>query len=140
MNEISVSPFEGELRADSRTFAPKMEIRHRQLMDNIKKYRVRFERMGVLPFQTEKPSEAGGRPQEYALLNEKQAIFLLTLSREVAPAFYASRFEALMAQAVSSSGSAASISCPQQQTEDCLRRDLSTHARSRQTLPSWPRT
>ena len=59
MNEISVSPFEGELRADSRTFAPKMEIRHRQLMDNIKKYRVRFERMGVLPFQTEKPSEAG---------------------------------------------------------------------------------
>ena len=81
MNEISVSPFEGELRADSRTFAPKMEIRHRQLMDNIKKYRVRFERMGVLPFQTEKPSEAGGRPQEYALLNEKQAIFLLTLSR-----------------------------------------------------------
>ena len=72
----------GELRADSRTFAPKMDIRHRQLMDNIRKYQDRFERMGVLPFQTEEPQgPEGGRPQEYVLLNEKQAIFLLTLSR-----------------------------------------------------------
>ena len=42
----------------------------------------RFERMGVLPFQTEKPQgPEGGRPQEYVLLNENQAYFLLTLSR-----------------------------------------------------------
>lgn len=83
MNEISIVSMCGELRADSRTFAPKMDIRHRQLMDNIRKYQDRFERMGVLPFQTEKPLQGseGGRPQEYALLNEKQAIFLLTLSR-----------------------------------------------------------
>lgn len=81
MTEITVSTFQGELRADSRTFAPKMDIRHRQLIENIRKYRVRFERMGVLPFQTEKPSAEGGRPQEYVLLNEAQAVFLLTLSR-----------------------------------------------------------
>ena len=34
-------------------FAPKMEIRHRQLMDNIRKYKAKFEELGLLPFQTE---------------------------------------------------------------------------------------
>ena len=60
MNEISVSPFEGELRADSRTFAPKMEIRHRQLMDNIKKYQDKFESLGRVAFQTETLQTEGG--------------------------------------------------------------------------------
>ncbi len=82
MTEIAVSAFNGELRADSRTFAPKMEIRHRQLMDNIRKYEKQFSELGRLPFQTETLQTAGG-PQEsvYALLNEDQAYFLLTLSR-----------------------------------------------------------
>ena len=82
MSEIIISQIKNELRADSRTFAPKMDIRHRQLMDNIRKYEAQFLELGVLPFETEKPTGAeGGRPQEYALLNEDQAYFLLTLSR-----------------------------------------------------------
>lgn len=81
-NEISVSTFAGELRADSRSFAPKLDVRHRQLIDNIRKYQDKFEALGVVPFRTEKPSDAlGGRPEVYALLNEDQAYFLLTLSR-----------------------------------------------------------
>lgn len=82
MTEITVSTFAGELRADSRSFAPKLDVRHRQLMDNIRKYQDKFEALGVLPFETEKPSgDVGGRPEVYVLLNEDQAYFLLTLSR-----------------------------------------------------------
>mgnify|MGYP000069424867 CR=1 FL=1 len=84
MNEISVINLSGELRADSRTFAPKMDIRHRQLMDNIRKYQSKFEELGLLPFETEAVEEDGARGikyQQYALLNEDQAYFLLTLSR-----------------------------------------------------------
>ena len=83
MNEISLINLSGELRADSRTFAPKMDIRHRQLMDNIRKYQDKFEELGLLPFQTEARPEGrhGGGDVIYALLNEDQAHFLLTLSR-----------------------------------------------------------
>ena len=83
MNEISVINLSGELRADSRAFAPKMDIRHRQLMDNIRKYQSKFEELGLLPFEKEARSEGrhGGGDVIYALLNEDQAYFLLTLSR-----------------------------------------------------------
>ena len=84
MTEITVSTFNGELRADSRTFSPKMGIRHRQLLDNIRKYQRRFEELGLLPFQTEAVKEEGERGvkhHQYVLLNEDQAYFLLTLSR-----------------------------------------------------------
>ena len=80
MTEITVSKFEGELRADSRTFAPKMDIRHRQLMDNIRKYQDKFDQLGFLAFQTEE-IDGRGQPEKYALLNEDQAYFMLTLSR-----------------------------------------------------------
>ena len=83
MTEITVSTFDGELRADSRTFAPKMEIRHRQLIDNIRKYQYKFESLGLLPFKTEARPDGqhGGGDIVYVLLNEDQAYFLLTLSR-----------------------------------------------------------
>ena len=80
MTEITVSKFDGELRADSRTFAPKMDIRHRQLMENIRKYQDKFEEIGFLAFQTEE-IDGRGQPEKYALLNEDQAYFMLTLSR-----------------------------------------------------------
>lgn len=84
MSEIIISKIKNELRADSRTFAPKMDIRHRQLMDNIRKYETAFLELGLLPFETEAVNEDGARGikyQQYALLNEDQAYFLLTLSR-----------------------------------------------------------
>lgn len=84
MTEITVSTFAGELRADSRSFAPKLDVRHRQLMDNIYKYQDKFEALGLLPFETEAVDGDGYRGvkyEKYALLNEDQAYFLLTLSR-----------------------------------------------------------
>lgn len=82
MSEIIISQIKNELRADSRTFAPKLGIRHRQLMDNIRKYEAQFLELGRVPFETETIETAGGPQQSvYALLNEDQAYFLLTLSR-----------------------------------------------------------
>ena len=80
MSEIIISQIKNELRADSRTFAPKLDIRHRQLMDNIRKYEAQFLQLGILPFQTEEIN-GRGQPEKYALLNEDQSYFLLTLSR-----------------------------------------------------------
>lgn len=82
MTEIAVIQSCGELRADSRSFVAKMDIRHRQLMENIRKYEAQFLELGRLPFETETLQTAGGPQQtSYALLNEDQAYFLLTLSR-----------------------------------------------------------
>ena len=82
MTEITIIQSGGELRADSRSFVAKMDIRHRQLMENIRKYRDKFEELGRLAFETETLQTAGGPQQtSYALLNEDQAYFLLTLSR-----------------------------------------------------------
>lgn len=82
MNEISVIEVSGELRADSRTFAEKLDVRHRQIMVLVRKYQSTFEDHGRVVFQTHTLETAGG-PQEktYALLNEDQSYFLLTLSR-----------------------------------------------------------
>jgi phage regulator Rha-like protein len=82
MNEISVFEVGGELRADSRTFAEKLDVRHRQIMVLVRKYQAMFEDHGRVVFQTHTFETAGG-PQEktYALLNEDQSYFLLTLSR-----------------------------------------------------------
>ena len=82
MTEITIIQSSGELRADSRSFVSKMDIRHRQLMENIRKYQDKFEELGRLAFETETLQTAGGQQQtSYALLNEDQAYFLLTLSR-----------------------------------------------------------
>lgn len=80
MTEITIIQSGGELRADSRSFVSKMDIRHRQLMENIRKYQDRFEELGILPVETEEIT-GRGQPEKYALLNEDQAYFLLTLSR-----------------------------------------------------------
>ena len=84
MTEITIIQSGGELRADSRSFVSKLDVRHRQLIENIRKYQDKFEELGLLPFETEAVNEDGARGikyQQYALLNEDQAYFLLTLSR-----------------------------------------------------------
>lgn len=82
MHDISVLEVSGELRADSRTFAEKLDVRHRQIMALVRKYQATFEDHGRVVFQTHTFETAGG-PQKktYALLNEDQSYFLLTLSR-----------------------------------------------------------
>ena len=68
-----------EPRVDSRLLAQNMGKRHQDLFELVKTHRTSFERLGVLLFQTGKPST--GRPERFALLTEDQSYFLLTLTR-----------------------------------------------------------
>lgn len=80
-NEIEIVNMDG-LRVDTRTLAPKLDIRHRNLIQNIRSYESEFAELGRVPFQTETLQTPGGTQEVgYALLNEDQAYFLLTLSR-----------------------------------------------------------
>ena len=80
-NEIEIVNIDG-LRVDTRTLAPKLDIRHRNLIQNIRSYESEFAELGRVPFQTETLQTPGGTQEVgYALLNEDQAYFLLTLSR-----------------------------------------------------------
>jgi phage regulator Rha-like protein len=71
------------LRVDTRTLAPKLDIRHRNIIQNIRSYATEFEELGTVPFQTEArlAGQHGGGDIVFALLNEDQCYFLLTLSR-----------------------------------------------------------
>lgn len=82
MNDIIVIAVNGELRTDSRLLASKLDHRHRTILENIDKYQARFLQLGRLPFETGTIETRGGRQaQRYALLNEDQCYFLLTLMR-----------------------------------------------------------
>jgi phage regulator Rha-like protein len=81
MNDVDFIRHNGDIRIDSRLLAPHVDVRHRDTFDLIRKYAPQLSELGVLPFQTEKPNDDGGRPQKYALLNEDQCYFLLTLMR-----------------------------------------------------------
>ncbi|MBY8970806.1 Rha family transcriptional regulator [Pseudomonas sp. P867] len=83
MNTIMVTQIGGEPRVDSRQLAKQLGTKHTNPMALIERYLAKFEEFGVVPFQTEKPlaGTAGGRPERFALLNEDQAFFLLSLSR-----------------------------------------------------------
>lgn len=71
-----------EPRVDSRLIAKKLGNRHRNTIELVGRYKEHLQSFGVVLFKTEKPAgPAGGRPERYALLNENQAFFLLTLSR-----------------------------------------------------------
>ena len=80
---IALTTCKGEPRVDSRLLAEQLGNQHKNSIDLIERYSAKFKRFGVLPFQTEKPAagSAGGRPERYALLNEDQCYFLLSLSR-----------------------------------------------------------
>ncbi len=69
----------GESRVDSRLIAQTLDTKHQSTFELVKRYQTDLEAFGLLPFQTGKAN--GGRPEKFALLNEDQAIFLLTLSR-----------------------------------------------------------
>lgn len=83
MNTIVLIQVGDEPRVDSRQLAEQLGTKHKNPMALIERYLTKFEEFGVVPFQTEKPlaGTAGGRPERFALLNEDQAFFLLSLSR-----------------------------------------------------------
>lgn len=84
MTNFKLDIVENEFRIDSRLLAPELNHRHRTIFENILKYQAKFEEHGQLPFQTEAVSSSDSRGikyQKYALLNEDQCYFLLTLMR-----------------------------------------------------------
>ncbi|MBM6444155.1 Rha family transcriptional regulator [Pseudomonas sp. MIL9] len=83
MNAIVLIHSTDEVRADSRILAEQLGVKSKNTLGLIERYLSKFERFGVALFQTEKPGAgtAGGRPERFALLNEDQCYFLLSLSR-----------------------------------------------------------
>jgi phage regulator Rha-like protein len=65
---------------DSRALAEKLGIGHKPFMLTLRTYQARFEKYGKLPFQ-KAASKQSGQHVRFALLNEDQALFAVTLSR-----------------------------------------------------------
>lgn len=82
-NVIHLVTAGSEPRVDSRDIAGSLGTDHRSAYRLVTRYAAKFERFGLLRFEIAKPpaGSAGGRPQSYALLNEDQCYFLLSLSR-----------------------------------------------------------
>ena len=72
-------------RVDSRIIAGHFGIEHYNLMEYICKYSNEFNQLGMLTFKNEE-KQGCRQPEKYALLNEDQTIFILTLSRNTAQA------------------------------------------------------
>ncbi|MBE0470593.1 MAG: Rha family transcriptional regulator [Methyloprofundus sp.] len=85
MQEIEITRIKNELRTDSRLLASFLDHRHRTILENVDKYSAELLELGRLPFETEKGKalEHGGfaKASRFALLNEDQCYFLMTLMR-----------------------------------------------------------
>lgn len=83
MTDINIIKHKNELRTDSRLLASFLDHRHRTIFENITKYQTQILELGILPFETErlKTERNGDRVHKFALLNEDQCYFLLTLMR-----------------------------------------------------------
>lgn len=81
---MEISIINKEPRTDSRLLASVLDHRHRTILENIDKNLTHLSELGSLPFETEVNSREdgrGGQAQRYAMLNEDQCYFLLTLMR-----------------------------------------------------------
>lgn len=84
MTDFKLNLIDSEFRIDSRLLAPELNHRHRTIFESISKYQSKFEEHGLLPFETEAVNNGDARGvkyQKFALLNEDQCYFLLTLMR-----------------------------------------------------------
>lgn len=83
--QLEITSIKNELRTDSRLLSQFLDHRHRTILENIDKYLSELSELGRIPFETEKGKqlEHGGfaKATRYALLNEDQCYFLLTLMR-----------------------------------------------------------
>lgn len=86
MSDLSVIERDGSLVVDSRLVAERLEVQHEVFMRTVSKYLSEVQDLGVIRFENGKPAEGskGGRPERYCFLNEEQATFLMTLSRNSA--------------------------------------------------------
>jgi phage regulator Rha-like protein len=80
---VTLAQYKGEPRVDSRALTRQLGNQHESVMKTLKAYPADFKAVGVLRFEIGKPpaGSKGGRPEEYALLNEDQCYLLLTYSR-----------------------------------------------------------
>lgn len=83
MSAITLAQFKGEPRVDSRLLAEQLGNKHKNSMALIERYSEKIKMFGLLAFETEaRPGgQHGGGEVRFALLNEDQAFFLLSLSR-----------------------------------------------------------
>lgn len=79
-NIVPITTLRGEARASSRHIAEALGNQHKNVMSLLSDYRAEFEALGILAFETEEIT-GRGQPAKYALLNENQCYFLLTLVR-----------------------------------------------------------
>lgn len=77
MNDLLIIK-EGEPLLDSRVAARELGVEHQNLRELIEGH---SEVLGVIRFQTGKPTKGskGGRPERWALLDEEQALLLITM-------------------------------------------------------------
>jgi phage regulator Rha-like protein len=80
MSSLQAFEHAGTLVVDSRLVAERLNIDHSNFLETVENYRTQIEQaFGIIPFETEKTGKRG-RPQKFALLNEDQASFVMTLS------------------------------------------------------------
>jgi phage regulator Rha-like protein len=81
MADLEIIADGDELYVDSRLIADRLGIEHKSFLETLDNYRTQIEQgFGILRFQTAKLS-GPGRPPRFAYLNEDQATFVMTLSR-----------------------------------------------------------
>ncbi|ULH17397.1 Rha family transcriptional regulator (plasmid) [Deinococcus sp. KNUC1210] len=78
--EIKLQFQENQAFADSRELAAALGNQHKNVVTLIGDYHDEFKSLGILAFETE-VINGRGQPAKYALLNEDQCYFLLTLVR-----------------------------------------------------------
>lgn len=78
-NLVTLEDHEGEMRISSRDLAEGVGVQHKATFTLIKKHKKRLESFGSLEFKIPARSKTG--QEKHAFLNEDQAIFLITLSR-----------------------------------------------------------
>jgi phage regulator Rha-like protein len=80
---LELVPVKAEPRVDSRLLAKRLGTKHKSAMALIDRYAERIKAFGQLPFKKEVGDRAqgGGNAECFALLNEDQAFFVLSLSR-----------------------------------------------------------
>lgn len=83
IDTFTLTTVKAEPRIDSRLLAKSLRNKHKAVMALIERYTDKFKDFGQLPFKKEVGDRAqgGGNPERFALLNEDQAFFLLSLSR-----------------------------------------------------------
>ena len=80
MGKIEISLIDQEPRVDSRLIAAHMGVDHRSTFRLVTKFQDKLEELGIVRFEIALTGRQG-MPEKYVHLNEDQAVFLLTLTR-----------------------------------------------------------